>query len=142
MVKDLWTTDSLDGRSCAIRWYRCRPRPPASRRRTSREHAKGPDLFDVAKYPTATYKGTLAAFQNGAPTQVQGELTLHGISRPLTLTIHQFLCKPHPMTHKDVCGADASATFNRKDYGLNYGESYGFKMEVQLSIQIEAFRQD
>jgi polyisoprenoid-binding protein YceI len=106
------------------------------------EHAKGPDLFDVAKFPAATYKGTLAAFQNGAPTQVQGELILHGITRPLTLTIHQFLCKPHPMSHKDVCGADASATFNRKDYGLSYGESYGFKMDVQLSIQVEAIRQD
>jgi polyisoprenoid-binding protein YceI len=106
------------------------------------EHAKGPDLFDVAKYPTATYKGTLVSFQNGAPTQVQGELTLHGVTRPLSLTIHQFLCKPHPMTKKDVCGADASATFNRKDYGLSYGESYGFKMEVQLAIQVEAFRQD
>jgi polyisoprenoid-binding protein YceI len=105
------------------------------------EHAKGPDMFDVAKYPTATYKGTLVSFQNGAPTQVQGELTLHGVTRPLNLTIHQFLCKPHPMTKKDVCGADASATFNRKDYGLSYGESYGFKMEVQLAIQVEASRQ-
>ena len=82
------------------------------------------------------------SFQNGAPTQVQGELTLHGVTRPLNLTIRQFLCKPHPMTKKNVCGADASATFNRKDYGLSYGESYGFKMEVQLAIQVEASRQN
>lgn len=106
------------------------------------EHARGPDMFDVAKYPTATYKGTLVNFKNGAPTQAQGELTLHGVTRPLNLTIHQFLCKTHPMTHKQVCGADASATFNRKDYGLSYGESYGFKMDVQLAIQVEAARQD
>ena len=105
------------------------------------EHAKSPDMFDVAKYPTATYKGKLVNFKNGAPTEVQGEFTLHGVTKPLTLKINQFLCKPHPMTKKEVCGADASATFNRKDYGLAYGDAYGFKMDVQLAIQVEAVRQ-
>jgi polyisoprenoid-binding protein YceI len=105
------------------------------------EHARTPDLFDVAKYPTATYKGKLASFKNGAPTEVQGEFTLHGVTKPLTLHIDSFLCKPNPMTKKEVCGADATATFNRKDYGLNFGEPYGFKMDVKLAIQIEAIRQ-
>jgi polyisoprenoid-binding protein YceI len=106
------------------------------------EHAKSPDLFDVAKYPTATYKGTLADFKNGAPTEVKGEFTLHGVTKPLTLKINQFLCKQNPMTKKEVCGADASATFNRADYGLNFGDKYGFKMEVKLAIQVEGVRQD
>jgi polyisoprenoid-binding protein YceI len=105
------------------------------------EHARTPDMFDVAKYPTATYKGKLANFKNGAPTEVQGEFTLHGVTKPLTLHIDSFLCKPNPMTKKEVCGADATATFNRKDYGLNFGEPYGFKMDVKLAIQIEAIRQ-
>jgi len=105
------------------------------------EHAKGADLFDVAKYPTATYKGTLVKFRNGAPTEVQGQFTLHGVTKPLTLTIGQFLCKPNPMTNKEVCGADASATFNRKDFGMALGEAYGFKMDVKLAIQVEAVRQ-
>ena len=106
------------------------------------DHAKGPDLFDVTKFPTATYKGKLANFKNGAPTEVEGEFTLHGVTKPLTLKINQFLCKPNPMTKKEVCGADASATFNRKDYGLAFGEAYGFKMDVTLAIQVEAIRQD
>lgn len=105
------------------------------------EHAKSPDLFDVAKYPTATYKGKLVNFKNGAPTEVEGEFTLHGVTKPLTLKINQFLCKPNPMTKKEVCGADASATFNRKDFGLAFGEAYGFKMDVTLAIQVEAVRQ-
>jgi len=105
------------------------------------EHAKSPDMFDVAKFPTATFKGKLANFKNGAPTEVQGEFTLHGVTKPLTLKINQFLCKPNPMTKKEVCGADASATFNRKDYGLGFGDAYGFKMDVQLAIQVEAVRQ-
>ncbi len=106
------------------------------------EHAKTPDLFDVAKFPTAVYKGTLGGFKNGAPTEVKGELTLHGVTKPLTLKIEQFLCKPNPMTKKEVCGADASATFSRADYGIDFGKNFGFNMDVKLQIQIEAIRQD
>ena len=106
------------------------------------EHAKSKELFDVANYPTATYKGTLAKFVNGAPTEVDGQFTLHGVTKPLTLKIDQFLCKPNPMTKKEVCGADAKATFNRKDYGMPFGEAYGFKMDVKLAIQVEAIRKD
>jgi polyisoprenoid-binding protein YceI len=105
------------------------------------EHAKSPDLFDVAKYPTAVYKGTLTHFKNGVPTEVQGTFTLHGVTKPLVLQINQFLCKPNPMTHKEVCGADASATFDRADYGLSFGQQYGFKMAVKLLISVEAGRQ-
>ena len=101
------------------------------------EHAKSADIFDVAKYPTATYTGKFTKFNGAAPTEAQGTLTLHGVTKPLTLTINSFLCKPNPMTKKEVCGADASATFNRSDFGVNYGDAYGFKMGVTLQIQVE-----
>lgn len=104
-------------------------------------HARGPDMFDVEKYPTATYKGTLVHFKNGAPTEVVGRFTLHGVTRPLTLHIDQFLCKPNPMSHKETCGADAWATFNRADYGIDIGKQLGFKMAVKLAIQVEAVRE-
>ena len=67
-------------------------------------------MLDVAKYPTATFKGKLGDFKNGAPAEARGTLTLHGVSRPVTLKINQFLCKPHPVSKKQVCGADASGT--------------------------------
>jgi polyisoprenoid-binding protein YceI len=104
------------------------------------EHARGPEMFDVTKFPTATYKGTLAKFKDGSPTEVKGELTLHGVTKPVTLTISQFLCKPHPLLKKEVCGADASGTFNRADFGISYGDKYGFKQDVKLAIQVEAVR--
>ncbi len=106
------------------------------------EHAKSGEIFDVAKFPTATYKGKFAKFEGDKPKEVVGELTLHGVTKPVTLTIKQFLCKPSPMTKKEVCGADASATINRKDFGVDYGASYGFNMNVKLLIQIEAGRTD
>lgn len=105
-------------------------------------HAKGEDLFDVAKYPTATYKGKFTAFNGDVPTEAQGELTLHGVTKPLTLKINRFKCMPHPMKKKEVCGADASAEFNRADYGVNYGQTYGFDMGVKLQIQVEALKAD
>lgn len=106
------------------------------------EHAKGTDMFDVAKFPTATYKGRLARFEGDRPTAVEGELTLHGVTRPVNLQINQFMCKPHPMLKREVCGADATANFSRKDFGIAYGEAYGFKMDVTLRIQAEAVRAD
>ncbi|MFI4879536.1 MAG: YceI family protein [Steroidobacterales bacterium] len=104
------------------------------------EHTKSAEMLDVAKYPTAIYKGTLVNFKNGVPTQVEGQFTLHGVTRPLTLTIDQFLCKSNPVDKKEHCGADAIGTFNRADYGISYGDKYGFKMDVKLAIQVEAVR--
>jgi polyisoprenoid-binding protein YceI len=101
------------------------------------EHAKSPDIFDVAKYPTAVYKGKFTKWNGSTPTEAEGTLTLHGVTKPVTLTINSFLCKPNPMTKKEVCGADAYTTFNRADFGVNYGEAYGFKMGVKLEIQVE-----
>jgi polyisoprenoid-binding protein YceI len=104
------------------------------------EHARSAELFDVAKFPTATYKGTLAKFKDGAPTEVDGEFTLHGVTKPLKLTINSFKCMLNPMVKKEVCGADASATLNRSDFGVSYGDKYGFKQEVKLQIQVEGIR--
>jgi polyisoprenoid-binding protein YceI len=101
------------------------------------EHAKSPDIFDAAKFPTATYSGKFTKFNGAVPTEAQGTFTLHGVTKPLTLVIDSFMCKPNPMTKKEVCGADATATFNRSDYGVSYGDSYGFKMGVKLQIQVE-----
>ena len=102
------------------------------------EDAKSDEMFDTAKYPTATYIGKFSKFDGDKPTEVKGELTLHGVSKPVTLVINSFLCKPNPMTKKEVCGADASATFNRADFGINYGQQMGFKQDIKLAIEVEA----
>jgi polyisoprenoid-binding protein YceI len=104
------------------------------------EHAKSPEMFDITKFPTANYKGTLMRFKDGAPTEIDGQLTLHGVTKPVKLTINQFACKLNPMTKKEVCGADASGTFNRSDFGISYGDKYGFKQDVKLAIQVEGVR--
>jgi polyisoprenoid-binding protein YceI len=104
------------------------------------EHAKGGEMFDVAKFPTATYKGKLV-FKGDVPTSVDGQLTMHGVTKPVTLQINKFKCTVNPMSKKDTCGADASASFKRSDFGVSYGDSYGFNMDVKLAIQVEAVKQ-
>lgn len=102
----------------------------------------GAEYFDTAAYPTAIYSGTLAGFADGVPTRVDGELTLRGVTRPVTLEIKSFKCMPHPMFKRDWCGADAYATIDRAAFGIDAGKDWGFDMDVALRIQVEAIRKE
>jgi polyisoprenoid-binding protein YceI len=104
-------------------------------------HLVGDEFFDVAKYPTATYKGTQIVFDGDTPKEVIGTFTLHGVTRPLKLEIESFKCMQHPMLKREVCGVEAEAEFNRDDYGMDMGKKYGFKMETKLHIQAEGIHQ-
>ena len=103
------------------------------------KHLKGNEFFDVEKYPTATYKGKITKFKGDAPSEVQGDLTLHGVTKPVTLTLASFKCIAHPMKKgTELCGADAHGKINREDFGIAWGKTMGFDMGVKLAIQIEA----
>ncbi|MGX5874678.1 YceI family protein, partial [Burkholderia gladioli] len=104
------------------------------------EHVQTPDFFDAAKYPDATFKGTLK-FDGDKPVAAVGNLTLHGVTKPLTLTIDSFKCMQHPMLKREVCGVDAVGEFNRDEFGLDYGKAYGFKMQTKLLITAEGVAQ-
>jgi polyisoprenoid-binding protein YceI len=104
--------------------------------------AQGKEFFDLAQYPKASYKGKLTSFVNGAPTEAKGELTLHGVTKPLNLKINSFKCIPHPMLKRELCGADAFAVFQRDQFGLTAGKDWGFNMDVTLRIQVEAIKND
>lgn len=104
------------------------------------QHALAPDIFDAAKYPTATFRGTFTKFKGDRPEEARGELTIRGVTRPAKLEIDDFKCIFHPLEKRDACGADVSTEFNRKDFGLNFGLDMGFKPEVELKIQVEALR--
>jgi polyisoprenoid-binding protein YceI len=104
------------------------------------EHARGADIFDVAKFPTAVYKGKVSKWNGTAPAEIDGTLTMKGVTKPVKLTVNSFLCKPNPMNRRETCGADASGTFKRDEFGVDYGKDFGFKMDVKLLISIEAVR--
>jgi polyisoprenoid-binding protein YceI len=105
------------------------------------EHARGKDLFNTDKFPTITYKGKSIRFDGDTPVAVDGELTLLGVTRPVTLSINKFKCIQHPMLKREVCGANATAEFKRTDFGMSYGTPM-FAPEVKLAIQVEAIKAD
>ena len=104
--------------------------------------ARGDKFFNVATNPTAGFKGRFDGGTGGVPARVVGELTLNGRTQPLTLVVNQLKCIPHPMFRRELCGADASGSFNREDFGLSAGKDWGFKMEVNLRIQVEAIAKE
>jgi polyisoprenoid-binding protein YceI len=105
------------------------------------EHVMSEEMFDVRKYPQAVYKSSSIKFKGDKPAVVNGELTLHGVTKPVKLVIDHFKCMQHPMFKREVCGANAVATFNRSDFGIGYGTQMGFSPEVRLAIQVEALKQ-
>ena len=98
-------------------------------------------FFDAAKYPTATYKGTQIRFEGDKPVEVIGTLTMHGVTKPVNLKIESFKCIMNPMLKREVCGTESTATFNRDDFGIDFGKTYGFKMQTTLHIQAEGIKQ-
>jgi len=103
------------------------------------EHLVGEDFFDVAKHPTLTFKSRSMTFNGDKPASVAGDFTMLGVTKPVTLTINAFNCGVHPINKKNVCGADASATLKRSEFGMTKYVP-GVSDEVKLHIQVEAFK--
>ncbi len=107
---------------------------------TFNEHIQGEDFLDTAKYPTATFKSTKVVFDGDKPAKVEGNLTLKGVTKPVTLTVTDFKAAPHPMLKKDAIGANAwtmvkRSEFNAGKYAPNVGD------DVRIDIAIEAIKQ-
>lgn len=101
------------------------------------EHLRKPDFFDVAQYPTITFKSTKAHFSGDTLASLDGDLTMRGQTRPVTLTLNKFHCGPHPVSKKSACGADGVTTIKRSDFGIKYGLPV-IGDEVKLLINVEA----
>ena len=105
------------------------------------ENARGKDMFNVEQFPTVTYKSRALKFDGEKLVAVEGDMTLLGVTKPMPLKVTHFKCAMHAMLKREVCGVDASARFDRSDYGLSYGVPR-FSPEVKLQIQAEAIRAD
>lgn len=103
------------------------------------KHLKAEDFFNVEKHPKITFKSDRVEFDGDKPRAVHGELTMLGVTKPVTLSISSYNCRIHPMNKRFVCGADASATIKRSEFGMTYAIP-AVSDEVRLSIQVEAFR--
>ena len=103
-------------------------------------HLKGEDFFDTAKYPTITFKSNSVKFDGDKVASVDGNLTVKGITKPVTLTVNSFLCMPHPMLKKDACGVTATTKVKRTDFNMGKYAPY-VSDEVTLTLPVEAIKQ-
>ena len=103
------------------------------------EHIQAEDFLDTAKYPTATFKSTRVVFAGEQPTAIEGDLTIKGITKPVTLKVNNFATMIHPMVKKDAIGANASAVIKRSEF--NAGKhSPLVGDEVTITVAIEAIK--
>jgi polyisoprenoid-binding protein YceI len=100
---------------------------------------KGTRFFDTAKFPSATFKSTSFTFNGDKLVSIAGELNLHGISKPVTLDIAYFACRMHPLLKVQACGADATTTIKRADFGLDIFLENDSN-EVKLELAVEALK--
>ena len=107
---------------------------------TFNEHIQGEDFLDTAKYPTANFKSTKVVFDGDKPAAIEGQLTLKGITRPVTLKVTSFQAMPHPMVKKDAIGANATVTVKRSDFNMGKYAPY-VGDDVTIDIAVEAIKQ-
>lgn len=101
------------------------------------EHIQGEDFLDTAKFPTATFKSTKVNFEGDKPASIEGDLTIKGVTKPVTLTVSHFVNTAHPMMKKDAIGANASTVIKRSEF--NAGKfAPGVGDEVTITVALEA----
>ncbi len=107
-----------------------------TRARSRDEHLRQADFFNVAEFPRMTYKSTKVNFGPELPVSVEGNLTLLGVTKPVTLTFERFKCGQNPFNKKDRCGGNAVAKIKRTDFGMRAALG-GVGDEISLNIEFE-----
>ena len=102
-------------------------------------HLKSEDWFDVEHHPKIHYTSNHLIFKEGVPIAADGQLTLKGITRPLSLTITHFHCGIQPILKKPVCAADIESRLKRSDFGMTLYLP-GVGDDIQVHVPVEAYR--
>ena len=102
-------------------------------------HMLEDSFFNADKFPTMTFTSDKLVFDGDKVVAAEGQFTLLGVTRPLTVTVSGFHCGANPMTRKDMCGCDVTATFKRSAFGMTkfiplVGD------EIRIFVPVEAYR--
>jgi len=96
-------------------------------------------FFDVANHPKITFTSSRFEFTGPQLTRVSGDLTIKGITRPVDLDVSMFRCGQHPVKKVPMCGGEAAALINKRDFGEFGGSLVG--EQVRLGIEFEAYQE-
>ena len=103
-------------------------------------HLQGEDFFDTEKFATATFKSTKVRFEGDKPVAVDGNLTIKGVTKPVTLALSSFQLMAHPMLKKDAIGANATTKISRTEFNAGKYAPY-VGDEVTIDIAVEAIKE-
>lgn len=110
-----------------------------SRPRARDEHLRTADFFNVQEFPQMTFKSTNVKFAGDNPSEIDGQLTLLGVTKPLVLKVDRWICKDNPNSKKPMCGGNASGSFKRSDFGMKYAVP-AVGDEIKLFIEVEGYK--
>lgn len=99
----------------------------------------GGNFFRTAQFPEILFQSNSVEFKDANPVSATGNLTLLGVTRPVTLEIRDYACTLQFLTRRPLCGADVHAVIKRSDFGMNYGIPL-IGDEVKLAIEVEGFK--
>ena len=103
------------------------------------EQLQAADFFDTANYPVITFKSSKMTL-NGEQSSLSGDLTIKGVTRPVTLTVTHFQCMQDPAFNVETCGANATVTVRRSDFNMG---KYTFLVsnDITLNLALKALKE-
>ncbi len=103
------------------------------------DHLRSPDFLNAVEFPDITYRSTRVTIHDDGSADVEGTLTMLGVSKPVALKVSHIGCGIHPMDPKKekyVCGFDATARIKRSDFGMDFAlPAIGDDMELIFGIE-------
>ena len=100
------------------------------------DHVRNADFLDVEKYPTITFKSTKIEVTGEKTANITGDLTLHGVTKPVVLATTLNKLDKHPMSGKQVAGFSAKATVKRSEFGVSYGlPNVGDDLNIIIEVE-------
>jgi polyisoprenoid-binding protein YceI len=104
-------------------------------------HIQGADFLDTTNFPTASFKSTKVVFEGDKPAAIEGNLTIKGVTKPVTLKVNQFVSMAHPMLKKPAIGANASTVIKRSEFNAGkFAPNVGD--DVTITLAVEAIKAD
>ena len=102
-------------------------------------HVSSEGLFNVKKYPTMTFKSDRLIFEGDKVVAADGQFTLLGVTKPLTVMVNRFACAANPVNKKFMCAGDIGATIKRSEFGMTKYIST-VSDEIKINVPVEAYR--
>lgn len=100
------------------------------------DHLRSPDFFNVNEFPEITFKSTSVKFMGKTAATVKGNLTIMGVSKPVTMKVDSIACGNNPFSKKPTCGFNATTKVKRSDFGMKYGlPAIGDEVAIRLEAE-------